>query len=187
MRNFTDRDIELSAYLPEILKNIREFREITAAESAVIRDLWEAADDCMNDMFILDATENGVARREKMLGITPFATDALNERKFRLLTKYAEKVPYTKNNLRKMLLSLCGDDGFSVAVDTSQKDVTVKIALTSKKQQKAIDELLERVLPYNMTFSTELMYNTWAQIKTLSWSQIKTLTWGELKGKETLA
>lgn len=42
-------------------------------------------------------------------------------------------------------------------------------------------ELLERILPYNMTFTVELLYNTWGQIKAYTWGELKQLTWREIK------
>lgn len=187
MRNFnTAREIDLNAYLPDILRNIREFKAVTSAENAVICALWEAAENCMNDQFISEATESGLAHREKFLGITPFATDTADDRRFRLAAKYAENVPYTKLSLRTMLSSLCGEDGFSMSIETSKRNVTVKIALTSKKQYGVVKDFLERVLPYNMTFTVQLMYNTWAQLKTFTWTQLKAFTWGEIKEKEAL-
>ena len=73
-----------------------------------------------------------------------------------------------------------------MSIETSKKNVTVKIALTSKKQYGVVKDFLERVLPYNMTFTVQLMYNTWAQLKTFTWTQLKTFTWGEIKEKEAL-
>lgn len=46
----------------------------------------------------------------------------------------------------------------AVCVDT----VNVKVALGVKKQETIISETLERILPYNMVFTVELLYNTWA-------------------------
>ena len=110
MRNFNNnRTILLKGYLPEVLKNVRELDAIMDAENPEIEDLWQACEDCMNDQFISEATENGIERREKMLGITPFATDTLDDRRFRLLSRYMEDIPYTRKSLINMLTSLCGE------------------------------------------------------------------------------
>ena len=76
MRNFNNiRTIDLKEYLPDVLKDVQEMRAIMEAETPEVQAIWDACEDCMNDQFISEATENGVARREKILGITPFATD----------------------------------------------------------------------------------------------------------------
>ena len=78
MRNYNNiRTIDLNGYLPDALKNVTEMRAIMDAETPEIQAIWDACEDCMNDQFISEATENGIARREKMLNITPNATDTL--------------------------------------------------------------------------------------------------------------
>lgn len=182
MSNFNPiRKIDLSRYLPDVLKNIREMRAIMDAETPEIQAIWDACEDCFNDQFVQEATENGVARREKIFGITPYGTDTLEDRKFRLLAKYNEDIPYTRNRLKNMLASLCGEDGYSIAFVTAEFTVNVKVALTAKKQTEVIEELLESVLPYNMVFTVELLYNTWEQVQALTWQDVKALTWKELK------
>ena len=74
MRNFNNiRTIDLKEYLPDVLKDVQEMRAIMEAETPEVQAIWDACEDCMNDQFISEATENGVARREKMLGITPLS------------------------------------------------------------------------------------------------------------------
>ena len=164
MRNFNNiRTIDLKEYLPDVLKDVQEMRAIMEAETPEVQAIWDACEDCMNDQFISEATENGVARREKMLGITPFATDTLDDRKLRLLE------------------SLCGAGGYILTITTATFTVNVKVALGVKKQEMIISETLERILPYNMVFTVELLYNTWAKVKPYKWSEVKPLTWKDLK------
>ena len=182
MRNFNNiRTIDLTGYLPEALKDVTEMRAIMEAETPEVQAIWDACEDCMNDQFISEATENGVARRENMLGITPFATDTIADRKFRLLSRYNENIPYTRKNLARMLESLCGADGYQLTILTNDLTVRVKVALTVKKQRNSVEELLERVLPYNMIFTVDLLYNTWERYKPYTWSEVGTLTWKKLK------
>ncbi len=182
MRNFNNiREIELSEYLPGILKNIRELSAIMRVETPVVRELWQACEDCMNDQFIPEATENGISRREKMLGITPYATDTIEDRRFRLLTRYNENTPYTRRSLERMLTSLCGESGYELTIITSKFTVIVKVALIAKKQVDSIIDLLERILPYNMVFTVTLLYNTWEMVRPYTWGAASAKTWKELK------
>ena len=65
MRNFNNiRTIDLKEYLPDVLKDVQEMRAIMEAETPEVQAIWDACEDCMNDQFISEATENGVARRE---------------------------------------------------------------------------------------------------------------------------
>ena len=182
MRNFNNnRSIDLSEYLPDVLKDVKEMRAIMDSETPEIQAIWDACEDCFNDQFITEATENGVARREKMLDITPFATDTLDDRKFRLLNRYNENIPYTRRSLAALLESLCGADGYTLTITTATHTVEVKVALGVKKQATIITETLERILPYNMVFSVRILYNTWSKFSTYKWSEVKSLTWKDLK------
>ncbi len=182
MNNFnTARTIDLLGYLPDVLKDTKEMQAIMAAEMPEIQALWQACEDVLNDQFIVEATENGVARREKMLGISPFATDTLDDRKFRILSRYNEQLPYTRQSLRQRLATLCGEDGYSIEFLTKDFTVKVKVELTVKKQEAAVGEMLERVLPYNMAFTVELLYNQWQMLEDSTWEAFASKTWNEIR------
>lgn len=175
------RTINLEEYLPDLLKDVREMRAIMQAETPEVQAIWDACEDCMNDQFITEATKYGIARREKMLNITPYATDTLEDRRFRLQAKYIENIPYTRKNLVALLESLCGADGYQLTILTQAFTINIKVALTAKKQETIINEMLERILPYNMIFTVELLYNTWEKVKSYAWTDISPLTWKQLK------
>ena len=182
MLNFnSNRTVDLTEYLPDVLKNVTEMQAVMKAETPIVQAIWNACEDCMNDQFISEATENGIARREKMLNITPYATDTIEDRRFRLLSRYNENTPYTRKSLANMLETLCGADGYALTILPSEFTVKVKVALTVKKQADSVSELLERILPYNMAFSVELLYNTWKQLKPYTWADINKFTWKVLK------
>lgn len=182
MANFNNlRTIDLTKYLPSVLQDVTEMQAIMEAETPEVQALWAACEDCMDDQFIADATENGLARREAMLGITPYATDTLDDRRFRLQSRYTESIPYTRKSLDALLESLCGEGGYSLEIITATFTVNVKVALTVKKQEDTITESLERILPYNMVFTVELLYNTWAAAQAYTWGELTDLTWAQLK------
>lgn len=182
MRNFnTSRTIDLSGYLPDVLGNVREMQAIMEAETPAVQAIWDACEDCMNDQFISEATENGIARREKMLNITPPATDTLEYRRFRLQARYNENIPYTRKSLESLLESLCGAGRYQLTILTQSFTVNVKVSLAAKKQEDSIKELLERILPYNMVFSVELLYNVWERVKPYTWGRLAVLSWKDIK------
>ena len=73
-------------------------------------------DAAFNDQFVNSATVNGVERWEKSWESKPKGTDTLDARKFRILSRLNEQLPYTLPVLKSMLQSLCGEDGYSVEV-----------------------------------------------------------------------
>lgn len=152
-----------------------------SAENPEIKQLWQACDDSMDDQFVSSATENGVARREQMLNIFPFATDTLEDRRFRLMTRYGENTPYTRRSLMASLESLCGKNGFTLDITTATFTVDIRVALNVKKQENSVKELLERTIPYNMVIQVDLLYNSWSKVKTHTWGELSLLTWKDVK------
>lgn len=182
MSNFNNcRNINMEEYLPEIFRSIREFRAITAAETEEITALWGSLEEVFNDQFLNEATENGIARRERMLGIVPSAADTLDSRRFRLKTMYGEALPYTRRSLEAQLKELCGENGYVINFETRSFAVGIKVALSVKSQINAVNEMFERVLPYNMVFSVKLMYNQWHQLTPRTWNEYRKLTWKSIK------
>ena len=173
---------QLIEYLPPVIRNVREYKAImNNGEQAEISALWDAVDAAFNDQFVSSATVNGVERWEKILDIKPRGTDSLNARKFRILSRLNEQLPYTLPVLKNMLQSLCGEDGYSVEVENDLYTLKVKIALVAKSNFDDVDVLLRRVVPANMIIELELKYNTWGIIKEFTWGFLKTKTWKEIK------
>ena len=175
-----DRTIDLAAYLPEVLRDVREMRAICDAGAPTVKAEWDALDAAMNDQFISTATEDGIARYERMLGIVPYATDTPDDRRFRLLARFGDRAPYTRRGLDTMLTSLCGSDGYRLSYPGAFT-VSVQVALSAKKQERVVYELLERVLPYNMAYTVTLLYNTWDKVKQKTWSAAGKGTWAALR------
>lgn len=180
MVNFNNiREIDLHDYLPKALKDVKEFKAIADVETDAIASIWDACNGAMNDQFISESTVNGISRREKMLGIVPYATDTLDDRRFRVASYYSSDVPYTRPKLKQMLTALCGEAGYTLTFGAHTADV--KVALGVAKQVDVVIELLERVLPANMVYTVQLMYNTWAHANLKTWGNVATLTWQQFK------
>lgn len=153
------RDVDISQYYPVIMSEIREFQHIAAAENPEMNLLWQELQNTLDDQFIRDATVNGVARRERMLKIMPFASDTLDERKFRLLARYIEDIPYTVPTLKNSLQSICGPNGYRMNLINNTFTLIVKVELVAKRNLETVRDLLERVVPMNMIIDLDLMYN----------------------------
>ena len=156
----TDR--KLINYLPHFMQGYRELAVIMETEQVEVDRLWLEAENALADQFILEATENGVKRWESMLGISPKDTDTLDERKFRILTKLNQELPYTLRKLEQALANLCGNNMFSVEVTSAKYEVLVKLALTNEKNYFEVVNILEKMIPANMNYRVRIMYNSHA-------------------------
>lgn len=174
-------DRNLIDYLPQVLKEVKELKLIFQTEQSEVAELWVSVANVLNDQFVIYSTEYGVSRWEKILGIVPKATESLDARKFRILTRLNEQLPYTITTLKQRLEALCGSDGYSINLQNENYTVEVKVNLTAKSNFDDVNALLHRVIPANMIIDLKLIYNTWEVIKGFTWGYLKTKTWGEIK------
>lgn len=177
----------LIEYLPEFLRDIREYKAIlTDAVQPEVVLLFEALENALNNQFILDSNEYGVSRWEKMLKINPKATMTLDERKFTILTKVNEQLPYTLTSLEQRLETLCGADNYSVEVDVKNFIVKVRIALTARNNYKDVEIMLEKIVPANMIIDCSLMYNQNEMFNSYTHEQLSAYTHEQLRNEVTI-
>lgn len=152
-------DRKLIGYLPPFMQEYLEMQKIMEAEQPEVDNLWSAYENILADQFIMDATERGVNRWETMLNITSKDTDTLDERKFRILTKMNQELPYTLTKLKEALTTLCGADGFYIDLQPEQYHITVKLALFNKNNYQDVVNLLTKMIPANLTQYVQIMYS----------------------------
>lgn len=172
---------DLTKYLPPFIAEYREIAAVLDSENIEFNDLGGQSADVLDNMFIESANEYGISRYEKMLGITFFANDTLEDRKFRVLTKYNETTPYTLRSLDEMLKNICGENGYILELIADEYTVKVQIALKVKKQAEIVGEALGRILPCNMLYSVELLFNTWKLVKNYNWGTLGVCRWQDVK------
>lgn len=177
------KTVDILEYLPEILVPIREFQAIATAENPELTDLWAEIEKAFSDQYVEDATANGVARYESILKIVPKATETLDERKFKILARYNEQLPYTYRALLERLDTLCGPDGYSVAVDVPGYTVEVRVALTASNNFDAVADLLENIVPVNMLIDLSLKYNQHSLLATFTHAQLSAYTHDQLRNE----
>ena len=176
-----DREINLKDYLPGVLREVKEFKALSDAEDPEVIAVWEELENVLDDQFVNESTLNGVKRWESILGIKALDTDALSDRRFRILSRLNEQLPYTYKNLDSQLALLCGTDGYKLILVNSAYALTVKVALTAKKKFTEVGNLLDRVIPCNIVISLLLMYNQWLLLEQYTWEQLEQYTWEQLR------
>lgn len=172
---------KLQDYLPSILLKTYEFPLLCDTEQPEIDRLRDAADAVLDAQFISTAGETAIARYEKIFGITPMDTDTLDERRFKVLTRINTQLPFSVRRLRQQLATLCGADGYKLEVNGGVYTLTVKVALTAKRNRQAVEELLADIVPANMVCTTSLLYNQHADLTRFTHAQLALLTHFEMR------
>ena len=168
----TDR--KLIHYLPPFVQEYVEIQEIMKTEQHETDLLWIATEGVFADQFIQDATINGVSRWESMLGISPKGTDTLDERKFRVLSKLNQELPYTLRKLEQVLTTLCGPDGYSIELNAAEYNIEVKLGIANHNNYGEVERILKAMIPANLTQVIILLFNRWEDIKNdnQNWSDV---------------
>ena len=166
-------DRKLINYLPYVVRDYAEFQGIAGAEQPEFENAWAAVDDLLDNQFITTAGNLGLSRWEKILGITPKGTDTVEDRRFRVLTRLNEELPYTLPQLRNILETLCGEDNYSADVEEGTYQLLVKIGLAAKNNFNDVEALLNRVVPENMVITLLQLYNTHAQLAAFTHDRLR--------------
>lgn len=152
-------DRNMIDYLPPVLQEVREMKALMNTEQVEFENSWTASENVLKNLFIDDMDLSGVQRWESILRITPKATESLSDRRFMITTRLIEDLPYTMKKLIQQLEKLCGEDGYTLMVDSSGYSLIIKIALTSKNQFDSVQTMVERMIPANMIVDLDLLYN----------------------------
>lgn len=172
---------KLQDYLPPILLKTYEFPLLCETEQPEIDRLHDGADAVLDAQFLSTAGEYAISRYEKIFGVVPQDTDTLDERRFKVLTRINTQLPFSVRRLRQQLETLCGADGYKLELDGDRYTLTVKVALTAKRNQQAVEELLADIVPANMVCTTSLLYNQHADLTRLTHAQLALLTHFEIR------
>lgn len=177
-------DRRLIDYIPHIIRDVREYKAImNDAEQPEMVASWKALDDALNDQFIVDATEYGVSRWEKILGIVPKATSTLDERKFTILIRINEQLPFTITTLKEQLKSLCGADGYVVQLLANDYILIVKVALVAVQNYNDVKQLLNRTVPANLVIQLSIIYNTHEVLHAFTHGELRAYTHYQLRNE----
>lgn len=174
---------KLIDYLPLVVRAYAELQGVMESEQSEMERVWDSAEGLLENQFIATATNTGLSRWERILGITPKGTDSLADRRFRILARINEELPYTLPQLCDILETLCGKDNYSVEMEEGGYRLIVKIGLVAKNNFNDVAALLNRVVPQNMIVNVLQLYNTWGMVAEggRTWADLATRTWQEVK------
>lgn len=170
-------------YLPIFIQEYAEIRQIMFAEQGLIDGIWETADHIQDNQFINYTDEDGIKRWENMLKITAKDTDTLEERRFRILTRFQSDTPYTVAKLDEKLTTLCGEGNFHIILTPNDYTIDVKLALGNASMLSDVEEIVNNMIPANMIRNIIIMYNTHALWSAYTHEQMSAYTHEQLRNE----
>jgi hypothetical protein len=156
---------------------------LTLAEDPEFELLYDFTKAALNDQFIISSSENGIKRWEVILKIILKATNTLDERRFTILTRLAEQLPYTIRMLKNMLVELCGKDGYVMELAPDKYMLGVSVALTAASKFYDVEMMLRRICPANLVVQLSIIYNQWFKFKPFTWGALQAKTWFQMRNE----
>lgn len=139
-------------------------------------------EEIVNNAYIKEANEEGIARFEQDFGIVPTSDMTLEDRKSKLLSILRGQGGVTNIAKLKTIASSfdCGD----IDVVTDYKNYAYTVKFTSiKGVPTRLDDLkasIEAVNPAHLLTNYEFNYNTWGYANEFTWGEISNFTWQEV-------
>ncbi len=144
------RDVDLVSYLPPFIAEFREINSTLTAENPEFKIVWEAADRVLKNEFIATADEYGISRFERILKIYPSTEDTLESRRARVQARWFASLPYTWRMLLEKLISICGENGFTISKDFLFYKINLEVNLDIFGQVEELERIIDSMIPCNM-------------------------------------
>jgi hypothetical protein len=153
------RLINLSDYAVPVTKDAADVQEVYRIESVEVQVLWDLLIKIFKEQYIYTADEYGLDQWEKILELQPEPTDSADTRRFVILAALLGQRPYTMIKLRELLDTLCGEGNYKIIEDFNNYRIKFKISLGVKKQRDIVANMLKQIIPMNLIFDVDLLYN----------------------------
>jgi hypothetical protein len=146
---------------PGIIENIPDIATIYETNDEQADELDDAIETLDDNIFLDDMHEDQIVRWENILKISPATDDSWDDRRFRVKTKVLERLPYSYRVIINKLETLV-PDGLEISVDADRLHLDISLALRSAKMLADVGEMLEKMLPLNMTYTIIILYNQYS-------------------------
>lgn len=155
--------MKLIEYLPPFLQEVREFKEIFNSEDIELERINKAIDEIKREVIVKTAESYGLDRYEKIYNIVP-DTNNIEQRRFNILSKINNKIPFTINWLKNKLETLVGKDNYRIDVKHNEYSITIEVIMLFEDIANSLNINLREQLPANMLITVNLFQTEKAQM-----------------------
>lgn len=141
----------INKYLPKVLQPVIELQQINADLDIELDNIDKLIKDITKETIVKTATEYGITRWEKSLGIIPSDNDSLEVRRFRVSNIIMSKLPYTLRWLQAKLTEIVGSEsGWTLNIDYSHYIITIILSGLDTELMLEVEKQLRNAIPANM-------------------------------------
>ncbi|MDK0695868.1 YmfQ family protein [Clostridium perfringens] len=174
--------IDLSKYVPKIISDISEFKNIYISQGLELSILNKHIKDLQNQLFVNKATW-GLDFFERDYGIKTDISKTYEERREVILAKKRGTGTVTKEMIKNTAKAFTNVD-----VDVIEnKDYSFTVKFIGEKgiprNLQDFKDMLEEIKPAHLAYNLEFTYTVWDFLKekNLTWASASNKTWDELK------
>lgn len=105
------------------------------------------------DKFILQASEYGISRYERILGIEPGKNESLEDRRKRVYLLWNKKIRWTHRTLLNWLNIFVGESNYRIKLTYNEYELEVELLINNKFKDYDIYKELRDIIPANLGIS----------------------------------
>ena len=179
---FYDDPSDYRRLLPDNWRELLEIQAIANGVNIQLGRVLERISAGVANKSVSLAGEEGVARWEKILGVTSPLNSSLQSRREALRAKLMAKPPINLQSFKAVVEAYMG---LEVDVELGT-DYTLRVWYRGESRQPDLNPLYATVyemIPANLVVEIAYRWVTWGEVKTSyeTWGDLLALTWGEVK------
>lgn len=156
---------------PVVFASIPDIAQIYAINDKQCVGLEEDVERMEQNLLLSTMNLEMIERWENILEIVPLDDDTVEDRRFRVISRVMERLPYSIRVLRRRLDNLC-PDGYVIVISEDLTEAHIRLMLKSKKMVKDVGELVDAILPLNMIFNVTIAWNQYVVYKSQTYGEL---------------
>lgn len=146
--------MKVSDYVPNLYETNLEMNQLIDAEEQELENYAKVAvTNAFNDNFSKNATINGIAKFEKLLGIQRDSNnDSIEYRRTKVITKLTTTFPLTYKWLKDSLNGYIGANNYEIILDSANYDLLIRCSNVFDDTITVLYNYYRPLIPANLTF-----------------------------------
>ena len=180
--------MEYIKYIPLEMQNIKEYNALGATGDIELGTAKNDMNAVANNHNLSTLNEYGCTRMEKIMGIETDVTKSVEARRFTIIAKANNTIPYTLRTLQRKIETVLGNNKFRVSLENETYTLTISLFLENQSKMDEIKNEIVGMIPCNIILKLEALYNTHGDVKNKGYSHgaLKAYTHGEIKTNTNL-
>lgn len=148
--------MKLIEYLPDFMQELRELKELYNTEDIEVKKINDVIENIFTEVIIKTAESYGLERYEKIYGLAD-NSDNIETRRFKILSKILNKVPYSYNWINNKLKEILGNENYKININYDEYKINIEIAYLFHDIAETLYDDLRPIIPANMELKIELV------------------------------